>query len=350
MCHNLALHQFRGRLLCGIKRLSGAGVQRQLLLPVFEGLIPLVVGSGRGEMNQRFGQPSTPARPSAGRSFPFHDTLQTDPDLGRTDGLLTRLDAADKTPKILLTNTSAEYWSGHASLIHTTMDGTADLEPSDNVRIYHYAGTQHGPGQLNLFDVDVREGPKGQQLDNSVDYRPLMRAALKNVERWVSEGTAPPPSRHSRLDDGTAVPAPQLEATFRPIPGVNFPEVLKHVYRVGFGPDAHHGLVQPAPAVGEPYPNFVPAVDSDGNEIEGIRLPDLTVPLATYAGWNLRHPDSGAPGQIMPQIGSTIPFPDTRADREASGDPRPSIGERYGSKEEFLAKVKQKGEDLVAAV
>ena len=99
MCHNLALHQFRGRLLCGIKRLSGAGVQRQLLLPVFEGLIPLVVGSGRGEMNQRFGQPSTPARPSAGRSFPFHDTLQTDPDLGRTDGLLARLDAADKTPK-----------------------------------------------------------------------------------------------------------------------------------------------------------------------------------------------------------------------------------------------------------
>lgn len=316
--------------------------------PVFEGLIPLVAGSGRGEMNQRFGQPSTPARPSAGRSFPFHDTLQTDPDSGRTDGLLARLDAAGKTPRILLTNTSAEYWSGHASLIHTTMDGSADLPPSDNVRIYLYSGTQHGPGQLNLFDVDVREGPRGQQLDNSVDYRPLLRAALKNVERWAVEGVEPPASRHPRLDDGTAVPAPELEQTFRAIPGVNFPEVLKHVHRADFGPEAHGGMVQPAPESREPYPNFVPAVDADGNELAGIRLPDLTVPLATYAGWNLRHPDSGAPGQIMPQIGSTIPFAATRADRDAAGDPRPSIEERYASKDEFLRQVRQAAQSLIA--
>ena len=315
--------------------------------PVFEGLIPLVAGSGRGEMNQRFGQPSTPARPSAGRSFPFHDTLQTDPDTGRTDGLLARLDAAGKTPRILLTNTSAEYWSGHASLIHTTMDGTTDLDPTDNVRIYHYAGTQHGPGQLNLFDVDVRDGPRGQQLDNSVDYRPLLRAALANVDRWVTDGIEPPASAHPRLDDGTAVPALELEATFRAILGVNFPEVLKHVYRADFGPEAHHGMVQPAPGSGEPYPNFVPAMDGDGNEVSGIRLPDLTVPLATYAGWNLRHPDSGAPGQIMPQIGSTIPFVATGADREVTGDPRLSIEERYASREDYLGQVRRAGEALI---
>jgi len=317
--------------------------------PVFEGLIPLVAGSGRGEMNQRFGQPSTPARPSAGRSFPFHDTLQTDPDSGRTDGLLARLDANGKTPKVLLTNTSAEYWSGHASLIHTTMDGSADLGPSENVRIYLYAGTQHGPGQLNLFDVDVREGPRGQQLDNAVDYRPLLRAALKNVERWAIDGVEPPPSVHPRLDNGTAVPAPELESTFLSIPGVNFVEVLKHVHRADFGPEAHNGQVQPAPKSNEPYPNFVPAVDSDGNEVAGIRLPDLAVPLATYTGWNLRHPDSGAPGQIMPQIGSTIPFPATREDRDASSDPRPSIEERYASREDFLEQVEREAQALVGA-
>jgi len=317
--------------------------------PVFEGLIPLVAGSGRGEMNQRFGQPSTPARPSAGRSFPFHDTLQTNPDTGRTDGLLARLDATGKTPRILLTNTSAEYWSGHASLIHTTMDGTADLEPSENVRIYLYSGTQHGPGQLNLFDVDVREGPRGQQLDNSVDYRPLLRAALKNVDRWVTEGAEPPASSHPRLDDGTAVPGPEQEATFRAIPGVNFPEVHKSLFRTNFGPEAHNGLVEPAATSGEPYPNYVPRVDADGNEIAGIRLPDLTVPLATYAGWNLRHPDNGAPGQIMPQIGSTIPFPATRADREATGDPRPSIEERYASREDFLDQVSRAAQALIDA-
>jgi hypothetical protein len=317
--------------------------------PVFEGLIPLVAGSGRGEMNQRFGQPSTPARPSAGRSFPFHDTLQTDPDSGRADGLLALLDANGKTPKVLLTNTSAEYWSGHASLVHTTMDGSADLDPSENVRIYLYSGTQHGPGQLNLFDVDVREGPRGQQLDNAVDYRPLLRAALKNVERWVIDGVEPPASMHPRLDNGTAVPAPELESTFLSIPDVNFVEVLKHVHRADFGPEAHNGLVLPAPESKEPYPNFVPAVDADGNEVAGIRLPDLTVPLATYTGWNLRHPDSGAPGQIMPQIGSTIPFPATREDREATGDPRPSIEERYASRDDFLEQVGQAAQALVDA-
>ena len=316
--------------------------------PVFEGLIPLVAGSGRGEMNQRFGQPSTPPRATAARSFPFHDTVQRDPDTGRDDGLLARLEAAGRVPKVFLTNTSAEYWSGHASLIHTTLDGSADLPPSDSVRIYHYAGTQHGPGRLTLFDVDVRDGPRPQQLDNSVDYRPLLRAALVNLDRWVTEGAAPPPSRHPTLADGTSVPAPNLEGTFRAIPGVNFPEVLKCVYRVDFGPQAVNGLMERVPpVVGEPYPNLVPAVDGDGNEVAGIRLPDVSVPVATNAGWNLRHPDSGAPGQIMPQIGSSIPFLATRADREATGDPRLSIEERYASREDYLAQVRQAAEALV---
>lgn len=316
--------------------------------PVFEGLIPLVAGSGRGEMNQRFGQPSTPPRATAGRIFPFHDTLQTDPDTGRVDGLLARLDAAGKTPKVFLTNTAAEYWSGHASLIHTTMDGTADLSPAGSVRIYHYAGTQHGPGRLALYDVEVRDGPRGQQPDNSVDYRPLLRAALVNLDRWVTEGRTPPPSCHPRLADGTAVPAERLEATFRAIPGVNFPEHLKQVYRLDFGPEAHRGQIDRLPpAVGEPYPNFVPAVDADGNEVAGIRLPDVSVPVATSAGWNLRHPDSGGPGQIMPQIGSNIPFPATRADRAAAGDPRRSIEERYPSRADYLEQVRQAAEALV---
>jgi hypothetical protein len=101
------------------------------------------------------------------------------------------------------------------------------------------------------------------------------------------------------------------------------------------------------PKVGNPYPNLVSAVDEDGNELAGIRLPDITVPLATYTGWNLRHPDIGGPGQTLSLLGSTIPFPATQAARQAVGDPRPSIEERYLSKEDYLGQVKQAAEALV---
>jgi hypothetical protein len=316
--------------------------------PVFDGVFPLVAGSGRGELNQRFGQPSAGPKYSAGRLFPFHDTEQEDPDTGRTDGLLRRLAAKGKVPKIFLINTSAEYWGGHAALIHTTLDGKDDLPPSDSVRIYHYAGTQHGPGRLALYDVDIQEGPRGQQLGNSVDYRPLLRAALVNLDRWVSSGEEPPASCHPRLDDGTAIPPERTEATFRAIPGVNFPEHLKYVYKLDFGPEAYEGIVTKLPpVVGKAYPSFASAVDQDGNELAGIRLPDVSVPLATNTGWNLRHPESGGPGQIMPQTGSSIPFPARKADREASGDPRRSIEERYASKEDYLEQVRKAAQVLV---
>ena len=315
---------------------------------VFDGVIPLVAGSGRGEMNQRFGQPSAGPKLGTARLFPFHDTVSTDTDTGRTDGLLARLSAQGKVPKIFLINTSAEYWSGHASLIHTTLDGSRDLPPLDAIRIYHYAGTQHGPGKLELHDVDVRQGPRGQQPGNSVDYRPLLRSALVNLDSWVSAGQEPPASCHPCLGDGTAVPLERTEAVFRAIPGVKFPEHLKYVYHLDFGPEAHEGIVTKLPPlVGESYPSFVSAVDQDGNELAGIRLPDVSVPLATNTGWNLRHHDSGGPGQMMPLVGSTIPFPASIAGREASGDPRLSIEERYASKDEYLDRVKQAAQMLV---
>jgi hypothetical protein len=99
--------------------------------------------------------------------------------------------------------------------------------------------------------------------------------------------------------------------------------------------------------IGAPYRHFVPAVDRDGNELAGIRLPDLTVPLATYLGWNLRHPDVGSPDQLVPLMGATIPFPATRAEREARGDPRPSIAERYPDKTDYLARVRRAAHTLV---
>jgi hypothetical protein len=315
---------------------------------VYDGMIPLVAGGGRGEFNQRFGQPSNLNKYSVKSLFPFHDTTQTDPETGRTDGLLARLAARGKIPKLFFINTSAEYWNGHAALIHTDLDGKRDLAPSDAVRIYHLTGTQHSPGNLLLTDSGTADDSRGQQRPNSVDYRPLLRAVLVNLDRWVSMGKTPPTSLHPRLDDGTAVSPAQTASTFQAMPGVQFPAHLRSIARLDFGSGVHEGnpTLLP-PKVGKPYPNLVSAVDDDGNELAGIRLPDITVPLATYTGWNLRHPDIGGPGQTLSLLGSTIPFPATQEERQAAGDPRPSIDERYLSKEDYLVRVKQAAEALV---
>jgi len=320
--------------------------ERQRL--VFDGLIPLVAGGWRGEFNQRFGQPSNYNKYSVKNRFPFHDTVQTDPDTGRTDGLLARLAARGKVPKIFFINTASEYWGGHAALTHTDLDGTHDLASSATVRIYHLAGTQHGPGNLQFTDTGTRDDSLGQHKPNAVDYRPLLRAALVNLDRWVTAGTPPPPSRHPRLDEGTAVPPAHTAATFQAIPGMHFPAHLRSIARLDFGLETEEEILTIVPPrVGKPYANLVAAIDEDGNELVGIRLPDISVPLATYTGWNVRHSDFGGPGQILSLLGSTVPFPATRAERQATGDARLSIEERYASREDYLRQVQQAAEALV---
>jgi hypothetical protein len=169
-----------------------------------------------------------------------------------------------------------------------------------------------------------------------------------NLDRWATEGEAPPPNLHPRLDEGTAVPPAHTAATFQALPGVQFPAHLRSIARLDFGPGVDEGIATLLPPkVGKPYASLVSAVDEDGNELAGIRLPDISVPLATYTGWSVRHPDIGGPGQTLSLIGSTLPFPATPAEREASGDPRRSIEERYPSKEDYLRRVKQAAEALV---
>jgi len=321
---------------------------------VFDGFIPHVGGGKRGEFNHRFAQPSSQASRSPNSLFPFSDTAQTDPETGRTDGLLSRLAARRRVPKIMHTYTSSEYWGGHGALVHIDITGARDLEVPDPVRIYHFGGTQHALGTFPLSDTDPINGIRAQQSFNSMDCRPLLRAALVNLDRWITSGEIPPPSRYPRIDDGTAVPPESLAGIFRAIPGVSFPEPLRRFARLDFGPEEGVSTNAP-PMVGKPYPCLVPAVDQDGNEVCGVRLPFQSVPLATYTGWNLRHPDIGGAGQILASgggsggtlIGSTMPFPATREDRVASGDPRRSIEERYTSKEDYLERVRQAAQALI---
>ena len=316
-----------------------------------DGIIPHVAGGMRGEFNLRFGQPSKDVCYIIPELFPFADTEQSDPVTGKSGSLLERLHERGHLPKIMFTNTSAEYWRGDAALIHTNFADMSDApEESEYVRRYHFAGSPHGSGSFPPLGTRD-DGMRGQLPFNIIDYNPLLRAALQNLDRWVRSGRPAPASRHPRVSDGTAVESHMLAAKFGRIPGVPFPEKVTRAMRLDYGPEAHLGRTTTLPPVaGEEFPALVSNVDDDCNEIGGIRLPDLTVPVATYTGWNLRHPDIGAPGLVIGITGGlagwVLPFAATATRRAASGDPRPSISERYASKEDYVSQTKKAAERL----
>ena len=312
---------------------------------VFDGMLPNVAGGKMGEFNVRFGQPSSLSNRSVNNLAPF---LDIDPDGG--DGILAEVTRRGCAPKVIYTNTSSEYWGGHGALAHMTPDGTKDVELPDNVRSWLFCGTQHGPANLPISDTNPDTGARGTQALNYVDYRPLMRAALYQLDRWVTHNEQPPANGYPNHADGTAVEADDLADWFRGLPGVEFPTYQKVMRRLDFGPDRAVPTVIP-PAVGDVYPSMVSALDADGNEVGGIRLPAIEVPLATYTGWNVRHADIGGEGQTLAPggtvVGGAIPFAVTREERLASGDPRASIEERYGSRDEYLERVRACAESLV---
>ncbi len=312
---------------------------------VFEGMLPNVAGGKMGEFNVRFGQPSSLSNRSVNNLPPF---LDLEP--GGEGGILAEVSRRGVAPKVIYTNTSSEYWGGHGALAHVTPDGQADAALPDNVRSWLFCGTQHGPANLPISDTNPDSGARGTQALNHVDYRPLMRAALAHLDNWVTHNDAPPAHGYPRYADNSIVEAGELAEFFRALPAVEFPEHHKVMRHLDFGPDRAVPTVIP-PGVGEAYPFLVSAVDSDGNEVGGVRLPAVAVPLATYTGWNVRHADIGGTGQVLSPggtvVGGAIPFAVSRAERVASGDPRPSIEERYASRDEYLARVRECAATLV---
>jgi hypothetical protein len=257
---------------------------------VLDGALSIAAGARTTDANRRFGQPSSqdPTPPV----FPFTDIVQTDPTSGRTDGLLRRAIVRSRVPRVIHMNTSSEYCASsayvHASaaLSHLSADGQADVEVPEDVRIYLCASTQHAPSALPLGTGDVLE--RGVYPPNTIDYKPFVRAAVDNLTAWIIGTAEAPPSRYPRFDDGT------------------------------LGRDLR------------------PTTDADGNEVGGLRHPDVSVPLGTYTGRNPRRSVTRGARLLLRATGSTLPFsPET-------------IHARYANRDTFLTEVRSAAETLAA--
>jgi alpha/beta hydrolase family protein len=314
-----------------------------------DGVLAHVAGAGRGSFNYRFAQPSRDAQPTSSvyfptDTFPFTDLPEKDPVTHETGGLLDFAISENVVPKIFFSNTSYEYWGRAAALIHSTVDGKRDVPISENVRIYHLTGLQHFSGP---FPTEKGSGDLlGQQPQSPVPVKFFWRAMIANMDAWVHSNTLPPPSSYPKISDHTLV---SLRAyAFPKIPGITRPHEATTAYRLDFGPNWRQGTLQlQPPKVGPLYPALVPQVDVDGNERDGVRLPEISVPLATYASWNLRDPSIGAPSERVAFELSYLPFPKTAAERKKSGDPRKSVAERYAGSEDYLARYAQALDELI---
>ena len=321
---------------------------------VFDGMLQWI-GAGDGmNMNLRFSQPGRTERNRqdelyAEGIFPFANVTTTDPITHKTDSRLARCEATGTCPLAMEIYSANEYWVKAASLLHTTPDGTQDLPDSPYARNYFISSHQHGVGNGTS---------KGscQQLQNPLDSSTIQRALFVDLDQWVTQGIAPPPSAVPRLADHTLVDHTQAAVGFPSIPGVTFTGLKTTRYRYDYGPRFDAGIMdinppvhfspyEDNPANGPIYPSRVPKTDSDGNDIAGIRLPAVAAPLATYTGWALRagpQANDGCEGS-----GQMIPFAATKAERLASGDPRPSIEERYPNHGAYVSAVAHAVNDLV---
>ena len=324
---------------------------------VFDGMMQWIAAGDGINMNYRFSQPGRTERNRqdqlfAEGVFPFANQRTTDPITHKTAGRYDACTKSNTCPLAMEIYSANEYWVKGASLFHTDPNGELDLPDHPQARLYLISSHQHG------FGNGTSKGAC-QQLTNPLNSSPVQRALFEALDQWSTKGVAPPPSSVPHLKDGTLVSAlPQSAMGFPKIPGVTYTGLKSTRYLLNYGADFYRtGImtINPPkitppmfenPKNGPIYPTFVPKTDADGNDIAGIRLPDLTVPLATYTGWALR---AGAQaGDGCEGAGQMIPFAKTKAEREASGDPRPSIEERYPSLAAYETKIKAAVEDMVS--
>jgi hypothetical protein len=259
------------------------------------------------------------------------------------EGLLAKARAARVTPKIFYTFSSTEYWARAGSLTHTTEDGLADAPLDASSRLYFLAGTPHASGGLPLSKG------RGQyrQFVNFAEQRWVTRALLVELDAWARGEREPPPSQYPTIAKGELVPIEGVR--FPKVPTFPFATYMPRVWRMDYGPQyaATRVISIEPPKTGEPFRVLVPQVNGDGNDVAGIRLPEVAVPLGTYTGWNVTIPQLSDLRYLSGLVGSFEPFARTTEHRTASGDARLSIAERYRGRSDYLDKVKRAADDLV---
>ena len=314
---------------------------------VFEGAMPVISGGGQGYFNHRFASPTRTANEHTGHLypvdvFPFAYSNETDPFTGRTDSILRRAREKGTAPKVMHLDTTSEYWHRGASLVLTDPTGMRDAVIPDDVRIYVFGGSQHGPSS----------GPseRGQLPPNPNVYQPFLETLFMAMDHWITHGTDPPRNVHPTIADGTLVGWQADEVGWMPLPGVAYPSTIQQPELVDYGKtfDSMRQVgLHPPKRTGARYGVRVPVLDDDNNERGVLRMPAVSVPVATYTGWNLRNPAIGVPEALLGLAGGYLVFPKTEADRMTAGDPRRSIEERYANFETYLTKTMRAAATLV---
>lgn len=317
----------------------------------FQGAYMQVPGAGGSAgFNSRFVQPTR--HPSMlqehdypADAFPFTSTPTRDSVSGKTASTMDHAkDAAGRLPKLIVANTSTEFWNRGASLIATTPDGEADAKAAENVRIYGFMGAQHYVGRSKT------RAPNLNCVSTADHYLP-MRALILALDRWVGMSAPPPASAYPQIADGTLVTVDIYRAAFPTGFGIAPPVQNLREPRLDFGSRyPTRGIADHAPPLkGTAFETRVPAPDVDGNDRGGVRLVELQVPLGTHTGWNQRAPETGFGWATARFDGSFVPFARTENERRAVGDPRLSINERYVNRDEFMAKIQQAIANQVSA-
>ncbi|HEX8613111.1 MAG TPA: alpha/beta hydrolase domain-containing protein [Telluria sp.] len=294
---------------------------------VFDGAMPLIAGSRKSFVNRRFGRPERYSTQhlnhwTYGDQFPFSYAVTKDPVGGATDGIFARCQANDTCPKLMHVDSSTEFWQGRASLVVTDGAGK-DIALPAGVRAYLMSSTQHMTAERATVGIC-------KWTNNTAQQGPAVRVLLDRLVAWARAGKEPPASRFPQIGNAMLT-MPQRDAVGFPdlsTIGVDYPQGLNELTVVDYT------SLPPRPARDKRYQVLVPMADVDGHDIAGIRLPDVEVPLATYAGWNLRR-RGFAEDQLCGLNGLSVPF----AAVPRAGDPRRALSQRYKSRLEYAKAV-----------